>query len=223
MKPYYQHQGITIYHGDCREVLMQIRYDNIDIPYDSIVTYPPYGIDYQSSRTDIKKPKIQNDENREMLLFAIDLPFYHSKYVFGRWDQLIEIEKPKSVITWVKNIHSMGDLEHEHARQTELAFFYQGLTHSFPNGRPSDVIYSNRTNNELHPTEKPIDLLTKIVSWTSGVVLDPFMGSGTTLRAAKDLNRQAIGIEIEEKYCEIAAKRLSQEVFQFEKKVGEHD
>ena len=106
----------------------------------------------------------------------------------------------------------MGDLEHEHARQTEIALFYPGPAHRFPKGRPSDVIRAPRTTNEHHPTEKPVRLMSAILEWTQGVVLDPFMGSGTTLRAAKDLGRKAIGIEIEEKYCEIAAKRLSQEV-----------
>ena len=64
-----------------------------------------------------------------------------------------------------------------------------------------------------HPTQKNEKLMRRLVSLTkSGTVLDPFMGSGTTLRAAKDLGRKAIGIEIEERYCEIAAKRLAQEV-----------
>jgi site-specific DNA-methyltransferase (adenine-specific) len=66
-----------------------------------------------------------------------------------------------------------------------------------------------------HPTEKPLELMTELISKTIGTILDPFMGSGTTLRATKDLNRKAIGIEIEEKYCEIAAKRMEQEVFKF--------
>ena len=75
----------------------------------------------------------------------------------------------------------------------------------------------NKGGKNQHPTQKPV----KLMGWCIGLIddpqsiLDPFMGSGTTLRAAKDLNRKAIGIEIEEKYCEIAANRMSQEVLNF--------
>jgi len=70
------------------------------------------------------------------------------------------------------------------------------------------------SNNFGHPTEKPIKVITWSIneSRTQGLILDPFMGSGTTLVAAKQLHRKAIGIEIEEKYCEIAVKRLGQGV-----------
>jgi DNA modification methylase len=75
-------------------------------------------------------------------------------------------------------------------------------------------MYSSPAKRE-HPNEKPVGLMRWCVKKTEGLILDPFMGSGTTIRAAKDLGRKAIGIEIEERYCEIAARRLSQKVLTF--------
>lgn len=107
-----------------------------------------------------------------------------------------------------KNNHSMGDLEHEHGRKTEVCAFYQGKEHFFPKGRPTDVVYGTRTGNEHHPTQKPIDLMRNIVEWTSGVVFDPFMGSGTTGVACAKLGRKFIGIEMDEDYFNIACDRI---------------
>ena len=83
----------------------------------------------------------------------------------------------------------------------------------------SVLLFNNPNNNNQHPTQKPLELLKYLVLTYSNnlqSILDPFMGSGTTLRAAKDLNRKAVGIELEEKYCEIAAKRMCQEALNFE-------
>jgi site-specific DNA-methyltransferase (adenine-specific) len=102
----------------------------------------------------------------------------------------------------------MGDLDHEHGRQTEVVLFYPGHQHLFPGRRPSDVINAPRTANEHHPTEKPVQLMGAIIKWTSGLVLDPFMGSGTTGVACMNLGRKFIGIEIEPKYFDIACERI---------------
>jgi len=77
--------------------------------------------------------------------------------------------------------------------------------------------YINKCDGKFHPTQKPVPLMKWCInlSKTTGTILDPFMGSGTTLVAAKELGRKCIGIEIEEKYCEIAVDRLRQEVFQW--------
>jgi len=83
---------------------------------------------------------------------------------------------------------------------------------------PTSILKIENEQNTIHPTQKPIKLFKHLILTYSNeneIILDPFMGSGTALRAAKDLNRKCIGIEIEEKYCEIAVKRLQQEVLQF--------
>ena len=108
----------------------------------------------------------------------------------------------------------MGDLEHEHARQTEIAAFYPGESHFFPNGRPQDVIRAARTGNEYHPTEKPVTLMQSFVGWTAGVVADPFMGSGTTGVACVKIGRKFIGIELDPDYFDIACKRVGEEYAQ---------
>lgn len=178
------------------------------LSWDSIVSDPPFGMSFQSNYRTVGHAKIHNDDDCDILAAVCAMPAAHSKYVFARWDNLRDLPKPKSLITWVKNNWSMGDLEHEHARQTEVALFYAGPQHFFPSGRPSDVIHAPRTGNNFHPTEKPVQLMQAIVSWTSGVVMDCCMGSGTTGVACVNMGRTFIGIELDPGYFDIACRRV---------------
>jgi DNA modification methylase len=197
----------TLYLGDCMEILPTL--DKVD----AVITDPPYGMDFQSNYRIEKHIKIANDKTADVANAVIDWALNnakHSIYAFGRWDNIYDYPKPKSLITWVKNNWSMGDLKHEHARQTEVAFFYAMEGHFFPKDRPTDVIEWARTQNANHPTEKPVGLMCKFIEWTDGVVFDPFMGSGTTGVAAIQMGRKFIGIEREPKYFEIACQRIEQ-------------
>jgi len=203
MKPV-QIGDATLYCGDCLEILPTFP------KADAVVTDPPYGMDFCSNHRSEKHKKIANDSDTQFLRWVCELSADHSKYVFCRWGNLLDVPMPRSLITWVKNNWSMGDLDHEHGRQTETILFYPGVEHFFPRGRPQDVIRAPRTQNEFHPTEKPTGLMRAVVEWTSGVVLDPFMGSGTTGVACAKLGRKFIGIEIEPKYFDIACKRIEE-------------
>jgi site-specific DNA-methyltransferase (adenine-specific) len=207
MKPYYERDGITIYHGDCREILPQLE------PVDLVLTDPPYGMGFRSNYRLERYDRIQGDGCLDVATIAQAIEkAENASYVFCRWDNLSAMPAPRSVLAWVKNNWSMGDLEHEHGRQWEAICFYPSAGHRFISRIP-DVIRADRTGNDMHPTQKPVDLMRTIIGANVGeTILDPFMGSGTTLRAAKDLGRKAIGIEIEERYCEIAVRRLSQSV-----------
>lgn len=207
MKPYYQDEAVTIYHGDCREILLSVP------PPDLVVTDPPYGMAFRSNYRAVRYEPIAGDKALPIDLIELAISrATRAAYVFCRWDNLRDMPEPRSVIAWVKNNWSMGDLKHEHGRQWEACCFYPKADHEFITRIP-DVIYADKTGNRLHPTEKPEALMLKIIQANVGaVVLDPFMGSGTTLRAAKDLGRRAIGIELEERYCEVAARRMGQEV-----------
>ena len=172
-----------------------------------IITDPPYGMSFQSNYRSTKHKEIDGDSTPELLQYTASITAKHSSYIWCRWDNITDIPKPKSLITWVKNNWSMGDLKHEHARQTEVCAFYPGNSHAFPDGRPSDVVKHDRTGNDLHPTQKPVSLIAELIGWTIGTVYDPFLGSGTTLIAAEQLNRKCYGMEISPQYCDVIVKR----------------
>jgi site-specific DNA-methyltransferase (adenine-specific) len=206
-KPYYQDDAVTLYHGDCRELIPQLG------RFDLVITDPPYGMNFQSNHRLKKHDKIHGDKTLPLdLIYLAMHAADNAAYFFCRWDNIHQMPKPKSVLAWVKNNWSMGDLDHEHGRQWEACCFYAMDGHKFIRRIP-DVIHSDRTGNAMHPTEKPEGLMSTLIAANEGeTILDPFAGSGTTGRAAKDLGRKCVLIEREEKYCEIAARRMAQEV-----------
>ncbi len=205
MTPYFEAGGITIYKGDCREIVPALPAPDL------LVTDPPYGMNFQSNYRKVKHARIAGDDVFSVaLLENLVARATRAAYVFCRWDNLAQMPRPKSVLAWVKNNWSMGDLKHEHGRQWEAILFYAKENHKFIKRIP-DVIYAARTGNVLHPTQKPTEVCEKLIANNEGdLVLDPFMGSGSTLLAARNCGRRAIGIEIDERYCEIAARRLEQ-------------
>lgn len=211
MEPYYDEGGITIYHGDCRDGLPAA---------DVLVTDPPYGMGFRSGRCgQFTTSEIEGDESTEVR-DAVLARWPGPALVFGRWS----IPRPtgtRMVLTWDKGEHvGMGDLTLPWKPNTEEVYV---IGSGFIGHRGSSVLHylarAGTVANDgarVHPTEKPVGLMAALLAkCPPGIVLDPFMGSGTTLRAAKDAGRRAIGIEINERYCEIAAKRLAQGVFDF--------
>jgi len=199
----------TVICADCLEVMRGMEDNSVDL----VLTDPPYGINFRSNYRKQKHDKIIGDNSFPLWIFdEFNRIAKRAVYVFCRWDNLSELPKPKSVLAWVKNNWSMGDLEHEHGRQWEAICFYPQKEHKFIKRIP-DVIRANRTGNNLHPTEKPVNLMAKIIQANVGdIVLDPFLGSGTTAVACKELGRNYIGIEISPEYCKIAERRLAQGV-----------
>ncbi len=198
--------------GDSFELIKEMKDKSVDIT----ITDPPYGMSFQSNYRKEKHKVIENDD--KFPIEFLDEIFRVTKkavYVFCRWDNLKDMPKPKSVIAWVKNNWSMGDLKHEHGRQWEAICFYAMEEHEFEKRIP-DVINAERTGNNLHPTEKPLKIIRELIKCNKGqIVFDPFMGSGTTMVACKLLKRDFIGIEIDEAYCKIAEDRLKQQPLNF--------
>ena len=220
MTPYYQDDWATIYHGDCREVLPKL--EGVDL----VLTDPPYGISLQPPRglTDAIQGD-GRDEAKQLLSTLLRWMAIHTlsnsaHFIFAGWSEdwvprmIREWFTVKACIVWKKNVWGIG----YHTRpQHEFIYLVHHGSPEPPEEPCSDVWEFPRSSAPIHSCEKPVKLLSQAIQLydTARFILDPFMGSGTTLRAAKDLNRQAIGIEIEEKYCEIAANRMSQEVLDF--------
>lgn len=221
MKPYYCEDGVTIYWGDCREILTEVSAD-------ALITDPPYGVDLGVSNnqaedsTHLHKSSYLSYEDSYENFVAVVVPSLSiglSRVKCGAvftGPHIHEQRKP-TAIGGVWHPSAVGRTPWGSKNFLPVLFYGNP-----PNaGRHRPTVISSTAISEVngHPCPKPIEWLYWLVELScrvGGMVLDPFMGSGTTLVAAKNLGRQAIGIEIEERYCEIAARRLQQEALPLE-------
>jgi site-specific DNA-methyltransferase (adenine-specific) len=236
VKPYYEHNGITIYHGDCREILPQIGTDSCDC----VITDPPYSEQTQAGAR--SNPNYGFNESRSAFV-PFFVPLENLRLILSEcsriamrwivatvdWKHAAELERttPSGLRfvrcgVWVKPDGAPQFTGDRPAQGWEaVAILHRKDSTLEWNGGGSRAVWTHhivRAYEIGHPTPKPLPLMKEFVQLFANSyypILDPFCGSGTTLQAAKDAGISAIGIEIEEKYCEIAAKRLSQEVFQF--------
>lgn len=250
MKPYYEDSAITIYHGDCGDILPTLRAE-------MIFADPPFNVGKQYGRNGDNRSDYRNwcadwingcydslSDIGSFYLMTLDrhlewkLPILASRGVFVsliKWKnhsashdkrrfwatcQPIAVygktknykfnvfaeRRTDMIQRWKPWFTSQG---HMQDYWDDIAFVYAGSI------KHPEAILEDNSCRKIHPCQMPIGLAARAISFSSDegdTILDPFMGSGTTLRAAKDLGRKAIGIEIEERYCEIAAKRMAQEV-----------
>jgi site-specific DNA-methyltransferase (adenine-specific) len=225
VKPYYEHAGITIYHGDCRELAPLI------FGVSGLVSDPPYGMRDKSARGSRRS--------------SVPVPNVGSNLQRRNWESIAGDDQPFDPALWLNypKVVLFGAVHYSHllpASRRWLIWDKREGTASDDNA-DCDFAWTNlngparlysqlwrglmrrgRENAEVlqHPHQKPIALMRWVLTLCEfspkDVVLDPYMGSGSTLAAAKELGLSATGIELEERYCEIAAKRLSQEVLPLE-------
>lgn len=216
MKPYYQDSAVTIYHGDCTMGHLPSA--------SSLVTDPPYGIawgratwsDDPEKYGDLMRWLVHESETSGcgwcfVFQSMPNVAKFHEWFpvgwrIFAACKNFAQIRPTGIWHSWDPVVFwANGKPDRDHDYKPNRDYFVGNIAGVF--------------NEEIdHPSPKPMDTMRHIIGLCSKpgeIILDPFMGSGTTLRAAKDLGRKAIGIEIEERYCEIAAKRMEQECFDF--------
>lgn len=239
MTPYYDEDGITIYHGDCLEVMEALPTGSVQ----AVITDPPYssGGFSESGKKQAKGQGLRSETLRETGWFindnmgtagavwlmrcvavraARDIADGGSLLMFTDWRMVPSLApslessgmRYQNMLVWDKGQAGLGTgfrAQHEvilHLVKGTGQFFDQSFGNVISVPR---VHHSER----MHQTHKPISLmaaLVRVVTSEGHAVLDPFMGSGSTLVAARQMNRRGVGIELSERYCEIAAKRLSQ-------------
>jgi len=231
VNPYYEDDWVTIYHGDCREIADPLAAD-------VLLSDPPYGMGAYPSDKNPGGAYLARLISRTstaaifgypetLVSWCVDgamrpdewivwWPTNHkgrghgqtvpreSEHIaiFGPTPGADMMMRPRASDAYGRRLAVQRGLDPEWARMGDV-------------WRDSSPGTSANRHQRQHPNEKPVEVMRRLVQLCAGagaVILDPFAGSGTTLRAAKDLGRRAIGIEIEERYCEIAAKRCAQEV-----------
>ena len=249
MQPYYQDDVVTIYHGDCRDVLPMLKPESVDLMW----TDPPYGHnnnngDLASARVGVAGARqrpveaIVNDGADEMRA-VMDATLTEAARILKRdcccCCCCCGGGGPHPTFAWVAQRMDTGGFSFFHAvvwdktaRGPGMGWRYRRdyemimiahrsggrLLWANPDKAVSNLVRTIPPRDRMHPNQKPLPLVQRFVelhSLPGDTILDPFAGSGTTGRAAKDLGRKAVLIEIEERYCEIAARRMAQEVLPF--------
>jgi DNA modification methylase len=215
--PYYEQDGITIYHGDCREVVQSIRAD-------VMVADPPYGVGIGTQDHPSGKGAYLSFDDTEKNVIEVVIPAVSA--VLGIVKRAA-ITPGSRCATLYPRPYEIGSIYFPSGAgfsrwgfcSSQPILFYGKDPKPITRKEPNSIACTETSEKNGHPCPKPIRLMKWLVARVSmpgETVIDPFMGSGTTLLAAKDMGHAAIGIEIEERYCEIAAKRLSQGVLSLE-------
>lgn len=238
MTPYYDNDGVTLYLGDCRDVLPRL-----DLQADCAVTDPPYAeTSLAWDQWPDGWPTLVADHTRSMWCFGSMRMFLDRRDEFTGW-------KLSQDIVWEKH-NGSGFASDRFKRVHENALhWYQGAWSTIPSDTPRErgvrrvgvirrpqtphtgaigaagsvqdstrllrsvLRVSSMQGKALHTTEKPLGILEPLIAYAcppGGLVLDPFAGSGSTLCAARDSGRRAVGIELNERYCEVIARRIDQ-------------
>ena len=209
MQPYYERGGITIYHGDCREILPTL--SGVDL----VLTDPPWNVgrDYGPETDDMQAPDVFSAWIASWMPRVLRLgttvlvtPGIRNLAIYLAY-------QPKWILAWHKPF-GVGRTPVGFNNWDPILLWGKWRKRHYGDYILEPLALGDKTLG-LHDCPKPLNLMRTLISRNSddeGLVLDPFMGSGTTLRAAKDLGHRAIGIDIEERYCEIAANRLAQDV-----------
>ena len=228
MKPYYQDDAVTLYHGDCREVMPDLAPNSVDL----VITDPPFSVPvkYQDVSGNFPRSwgdllvmepffvdafrgirRLVRDGGQTYICCDGDTYPIFFKAAYSLWPQ-------SHLIVWYKPTGRRGrGWLHSH----ELVLHLRTAETQYADGFRQDVIgiMPVRTLNRQHPAEKPGGLwefLSAGMTKTSYTLLDPFAGGGSALDWAKAHGHRAVGIEIEEQFCEVIAKRLSQGVLDFD-------
>jgi len=224
MKPYYQDKWVTIYHGDCREIVPQL--GKVDL----VLTDPPYDIDPQGGGLGSKRQYLKDIYKQnlhigfdyhllDMFVAKLVLPnmmfFSNTRQLHGYIDWIEANKLRFNLLCWHK-VNPIPLSNHNYLPDTEyVVHCWKGDV--LQKGNHGKWILCSG-DSSIHPTAKPIAVVAKLIipaTEPNDLILDPFLGSGTTCFCAKKLHRYSIGIEIEEKYCEVAARRCCQEVMGF--------
>lgn len=213
MKPYFQDNAVTIWHGDCREIVPTLG------KFDLLLTDPPYGIGEGNAKRIASRANIaaardyghsewdKNPPDKELLKIVLNCSKW--KIIWGG-NYFEGLSGQRGWLVWDKD-NGSNDFADCELAWTNLDSAVRKFT-----WRWAGMLQQNMAEKDVrhHPTQKPVALMAWCIRRVNdcSTILDPFAGSGTTGRAAKDLGRKCTLIEREEKYCEIAARRMEQEV-----------